>query len=66
MIEHLPSQGEALSSNPSITKKKMKNRKVKQVLSRGGCPGVGGGGHKERVKKDKYSGYILYLCMKIK
>jgi hypothetical protein len=42
----------------------MKNRKVKQVLSRSEYQWEEGG-HKERVKDGKYSGGILYSCMKM-
>jgi hypothetical protein len=40
----------------------MKDRKVKQVLSSGMYQWEAGG-QKKRLKKGKYDGYILYLCM---
>jgi hypothetical protein len=49
----------------SYTKKNVlsviRNRKIKQVLSRVGYHGVGG----HRVKEDKYGQCILCSCMKI-
>jgi hypothetical protein len=43
--------------------KKMKDRKVKQVFSRGECHWEGGG-HKERVNEGENGGCILYPYMK--
>jgi hypothetical protein len=42
----------------------MKNRKVRQVISRDGYQWEWGG-HKEKVKEFKYVGCILYSYMKI-
>jgi hypothetical protein len=42
----------------------MKGRKVKQVLSGGWYQWVAGG-HKERVKEDKYGRSIMYSHMKM-
>jgi hypothetical protein len=44
--------------------KKMKDRKVKQVLFRD-CYQEVGGGHKEGVKKGKYDRSALYSCVKM-
>jgi hypothetical protein len=44
---------------------KNEGQEDKMVLSGGGCLGEWGG-HKERGNEDKYGGYILYSCMKIK
>jgi hypothetical protein len=43
---------------------KMKDRKVKQVLSEGWCQ-CWWGGYKKRVKKAECSGNIIYSCMKM-
>jgi hypothetical protein len=42
----------------------MKDRKVKQVLSRS-CYQWEGGWHKEKVKEGEYSGSTMYSCMKM-
>jgi hypothetical protein len=54
----------SLISGNILFSKKMKDRKVKQVLF--GCVPVGGGGDKERMKKCDYGGCNLYSCTKIK
>jgi hypothetical protein len=46
------------------THKNMKDRKVKQVLSRDGFQWEGRE-HKKRVEQAEYGGCILYSCMKI-
>jgi hypothetical protein len=43
----------------------MKDRKVKQVLSRGRFQWEAPGGHKKMVKEGNDGGNILYSCMKI-
>jgi hypothetical protein len=49
VVECLPCKNKVLNSNPGLTKdKKMKNRKVKQVLFRGGSQWEGEGKQRRR------------------